>query len=529
MSSDSGVHLTYLPAALVAFVAARKLYVSVRGLLPKVPGPKGAHWLWGHEVMTFEKSYEDTYTSWVELFGTTYKIKGALFHPDILVTVDPGAITQILAQDTYSYVKSPVVRPLLARLVGKGVVWAEGEDHKRQRHQLAPFFTTQATHDMFEAIHACAHTGAERLASYINASADTTGGAKLDIMDWTWRVSLDIIGRVAFDHDFGCGESESARVIRQSWMDQINAGFHRMGVIGLFVLRAFPFIIRLPLKAIKAQEDVKRRIQGIARSMLEHDVQESKSNNLLSSLARLAATEDSGISNQELLDHMTTIIVAGNETLAGTLGFAFWEQARNPEVRARLREEIAQLGHEPRYEDYMDGMPWLDAVTKETFRLYPVGSQIERTALKDNILKLQNPLKTEKGKEITHLPIKAGQLIHIPVPSAGRIKSVWGEDSNEFKPQRWLDASRLRAPIDIPLGWNGLLAFSGGPRICLGYRLAVLEFKVILATYVRRFEFCEAGVTIRTKFVATLQPYVVGDEAKGQQLPLIVSLIDAEC
>ena len=62
---------------------------------------------------------------------------------------------------------------------------------------------------------------------------------------------------------------------------------------------------------------------------------------------------------------MTTIIVAGNETLAGSLGFAFWELARNPSICAQLREEIAQLGHEPRYEDYMDGMPWLDAVTKE--------------------------------------------------------------------------------------------------------------------------------------------------------------------
>ncbi|KAF8598684.1 cytochrome P450 [Ceratobasidium sp. AG-I] len=382
---------------------------------------------------------------------------------------------------------------------------------------------------MFDAIHACVHTGAESLAAYVATTPNTTRGIKLDIMDWTWRVALDIVGRVAFDHDFECGKSENARVIHQSWMDQVNAGFHRMGVIGLFVLRAFPFIIRLPLKAIKAQEDVKRRIQGIAQSMLEHDVQESKSNNLLSSLARLAATEDSGISKQELLDHMTTIIVAGNETLAGTLGFAFWELARNPDVCARLREEITQLGHEPKYEDYMDAMPWLDAVTKEVFRLHSAGSQIERTALKDDILQLQNPLKSEKGDEVTHLYIKAGQLIHIPVPSASRIKSVWGEDANEFRPQRWLDDKRPRVASDIPSGWSGLLAFSAGPRICLGYRLAVLEFKVALATYVRRFEFRETGVTIHSKFISTLQPYVAGEEAKGQQLPLMVSLLDTEC
>ena len=53
---------------------------------------------------------------------------------------------------------------------------------------------------------------------------------------------------------------------------------------GLFVLRAFPFIVRLPLKAIKAQEAVKQRIQAIGQSMLEHEVHESKNSTLLSSI-----------------------------------------------------------------------------------------------------------------------------------------------------------------------------------------------------------------------------------------------------
>lgn len=62
----------------------------------------------------------------------------------------------------------------------------------------------------------------------------------------------------------------------------------------------------------------------------------------------------------------------------------------------------------------------------------------------------------------------------------GRLKSVWGEDATEFRPERWLDASRLPSTEDTPPGWNGLMTFSAGPRICIGYRLAVLEFKVSL-------------------------------------------------
>ncbi|KAF8598679.1 cytochrome P450 [Ceratobasidium sp. AG-I] len=528
MSSSWDIPLAYFPVVLTAFILARKLYGYTSNPISKVPGPKAAHWLWGHEMMAFEKSYGETYTKWVESFGTTYKVKGALFHPDILVTADPGAISQIFGKETYSYVKSPIFRPLIKRLIGESVLWAEGATHKRQRHQLAPFFTTKETRNMFEVVNTCAHAVTESLATYVSANADTTRGVRLNIMDWTWRVSLDIIGRVAFDHDFGCGESEDAKSLHRTWMDQTNASMDKTGIIGLFVLRAFPFIVRLPSKAIKAQEDAKRMLQDIGQRMLEQDIHESKNNNLLSSIARLAATENSGISHQELLDHIATIIVAGNETLSGSLGFAFWELARNPDVCARLREEIAQLGHEPTYEDYTDGMPWLDAVTKELFRLHPVVPQLERVALKDDVMRLQNPLKTEKGDEITQLPIKAGQLIRILMYSIGNTESVWGEDAAEFKPERWLDASQLRSS-GIASSWNGLMTFSAGPRICIGYRLAVLEFKATIATCIRRFEFRETGATICSRYVGTLQPYVVGEEAKGQQLPLMVSLVDVEC
>lgn len=62
--------------------------------------------------------------------------------------------------------------------------------------------------------------------------------------------------------------------------------------------------------------------------------------------------------------------------------------------------------------------------------------------------------------------------------SLGYIKPVWGKDAAEFKPERWLDGSKIPRTSDTFQGWNGLMAFSAGPRMCIGYRLAVLEFKV---------------------------------------------------
>lgn len=158
---------------------------------------------------------------------------------------------------------------------------------------------------MFDVINASAHTGSDCLAAYVNTAGDDAHEVRLNIMDWTWRVALDIIGRVAFNHDFQCGESEDAKALHRSWVDQANAGLEKMGFIvslvglyehrgawtlisdygqGLLVLRAFPFIARLPLKAIAAQENVKRILQDIGQSMLETNLEETKNNNFLSSI-----------------------------------------------------------------------------------------------------------------------------------------------------------------------------------------------------------------------------------------------------
>lgn len=126
------------------------------------------------------------------------------------------------------------------------------------------------------------------------------------------------------------------------------------------------------------------------------------------------------------------------------------------------------------------------------------------------------------------------------------MKSVWGEDADEFKPERWLDPAKLPPASEAGSGWNGLFVFSEGPRQCIGLRLAVLSYKVrtcppaliishmlslshskvILASFIRNFEFHDTGAIIHARFSTTLQPYVVGEEDKGTQLPLRISHID---
>lgn len=84
---------------------------------------------------------------------------------------------------------------------------------------------------MFEVIQTCAQRGCERLAAHVKASANAEHEAKIDIMDWTWRVTLDIIGLVAFDHDYGSGESEDAKALQRTWQTCVDASLEKAAFI----------------------------------------------------------------------------------------------------------------------------------------------------------------------------------------------------------------------------------------------------------------------------------------------------------
>ncbi|KAG8747300.1 hypothetical protein FRC10_001479 [Ceratobasidium sp. 414] len=387
MSFIADYPLTSLSSALLAFFVARKIAQSLSSPLRRLAGPSGAHWFWGHELTAFERSSGDAYTEWIDAYGQTYKIKGAMFHPDIV----------------YSYEKSDVIRTMLDRVVGKSLPYVTGDAHKRQRYQLSPFFTTQATRDMFSVIEGCAQTVADRLAAEIS-----NGTTVVNAPEWTGRATLDVIGRFAFDYDFECGENDVAKTIQRSWKVQVDLAMQRAGFIGLLVLRACPWVVDLPIKAIQQEGAVKTAVRGLARKVIERGPSGAKQKNLLSTLVGLAAKGELDASSDELLDHISTLILVGHETTAGSLTWTLYELAKNPEYQTRLRQEIMALGREPTYDDLMSGMPFLDAVMKERHR--PGSSHTERVALKDDVLRLRNPVYNDRGHKVTEVPVKAGQV-----------------------------------------------------------------------------------------------------------------------
>ncbi|KAI0665798.1 cytochrome P450 [Trametes maxima] len=484
-----------------------------------------AHWLWGHEFLTFQGQATETYTKWAARCGPFFRVKGALFHPDIIVAADHAAVQHIF-QNADDYVKSPAFRPPVANVLGKGLVWAEGDDHKAQRRIIAPAFSSEAVKGMADDIFECSEKLESRLTNHVLSAG---GAATVNITEYASTCTLDIIGRVAFGHDFKAGQSAEAKEIHASWEGHVNAGLGFSGFVGMLAVRAVPLIMllltKLPVEAIRAGGRIRKITSKLSMRLLESGAVNEKGRDIMSILvkaerAREGTFKGTGLTPQQIVDNMSTFIMVGHETTAGSLSFTLLELARKPQVQQRLRDEIRRVGRDLSYDD-IQRLEYLDAVVKEGLRLHPASPQTERIALRDDVIPLSKPIVKASGEIISSVRVRAGQVFHIPFTTMHVNPTVWGPDAAEFRPARWLTPEGVPSPSELPHGWSGLVAFCDGPRNCIGYRLAIFEFKAILATLVRRLEFHETTAVVQRKISPTLQPVVDG---RGGLLPVHVTL-----
>ncbi|KAL5086822.1 cytochrome P450 [Trichoderma sp. SZMC 28011] len=186
----------------------------------------------------------------------------------------------------------------------------------------------------------------------------------------------------------------------------------------------------------------------------------------------------SGASHREVRDQLLSLILGGRDTSASTMSSLFWVLARRPDVLKKLREEIAELeGRKPTWEE-LKNLKYLNMVLKETLRLYAAVASNMRTAERDTILPKgggpdgQSPLFVPKGTDC-----------RFTTYSLHRRKDYWGDDADEFRPERW----ETHRP-----GWE-YIPFSGGPRICIGQQFALTQMLYLITRVLQTFGDVQPG------------------------------------
>lgn len=136
-------------------------------------------------------------------------------------------------------------------------------------------------------------------------STTSSGEATVDMLEWIGHATLDVIGLVAFGHDFQCGDSTEAQAISASLDRAGSTGMELSGFVGPLIIRIFPWLLSLPLEAIQAQGAIRRIIREIALRIVRNReaTQDTSGKDLLSVLLRMKS--NSGMDLDTLLDQVS--------------------------------------------------------------------------------------------------------------------------------------------------------------------------------------------------------------------------------
>ena len=161
----------------------------------------------------------------------------------------------------------------------------------------------------------------------------------------------------------------------------------------------------------------------------------------------------------KIRSELLNILLAGRETTAALLSNLWFELSKRPDIWTKLQQEVSTLNGEfPSFEQLKE-MKYLRGILNESLRLYPVVPENARFAQVDTVLPTGGG---EDGK--APIFVKKGQLAHWSVYAMHRRRDFYGEDAEEFKPERWIDNEERKG---LRVGWE-YLPFHGGPRICIG-------------------------------------------------------------
>ncbi len=365
-----------------------------------------------------------------------------------LLVNDPALIEQVLVTQRGSFVKSRSTR-VLWRLIGNGLLLNEGESWLQQRRLAQPAFHR-------DRLAAFAHVISSSTAEMADGWRD---GESRDVEAEVRRLTTDVTARLLFGADV---HVDTVGAIDRAVQTALTRYASRRGAMRLVPSWA-PIPAERRYRAAVAALDA--RMQEIVRARRAAPA----GTDLLGML--LAARDEHGaaMDDRQVRDEAVTLFVAGFDAPAVALGWAWHLLAEHPAAQARLSAEVdAALGGRLAGVADVPRLPFTEMVIKETLRLYPPAWLLGREARAD--------------VSLGGTSVRAGTAVLIAPWVLHREASRF-PDPTAFRPERWADGSTS------DVGRFGYFPFGGGPRICIGASLAMLECILALATLAQRVRF----------------------------------------
>lgn len=478
------------------------------------------------------------YERWAEKYGPAYVVPGG-FGSKRVVICDPRANAHFYARETFGYVQTKLSRVFIENLFGRGLLWAEGESHKRQRKALTPAFSNAAVRKLTSVFFDSAYKMKAIWDAKMDAS--TTDDIILDVQIWMNHISLDSIGIAGFSHNFGALDGNNTPVV-DVFDSFASSDTSFLSKLVFFLGPVFPMLQKLPTKQNRMFKRLRRTMGDIADELMSRDRsmrEEAEGGGTgarkeeKSIIGLLLKAEDKSSSlamtQEEILAQMNVLLLAGYETTSISLTWALIELCRRPDKQQRLRDELSQFSAstDPTWEQLSTGLPYLDAIVQEVLRLHPPVEETTRVAAQDDIIPFSTPFGTSNNN--TSLVIAKGTVITSPIRALNRSEALWGPNAKEFVPERWLNdmSGVVGSKAKEIVGHRHILTFSDGPRTCLGKGFALANFKATLSVLIRNYVFAfPDGVDTKIEKHPSIlpRPKVAGEV--GARVPLRVRRIE---
>ncbi|MGI8665199.1 MAG: cytochrome P450 [Jatrophihabitans sp.] len=378
----------------------------------------------------------------------------------------PDHAKHVLADNAENYTKG-LGMVHARRALGDGLLTSEGELWRSQRRTIQPVFQAKRIAGKLDAV----TDEAERLTDRLREHA---GKDPVDVRAEMTALALGVLGRTLIDADLGefdsLGESFEA-VQNQAMFDAITLG-------------KVPLWLPLPLQTRfrRARRDLQHIVDRLAAGSTA-----GAGDDVISRMIESMGNDtDQRAGRARMRDELVTLLLAGHETTASTLSWAFHLLDEHPQVWQQLHDEaVAVFGSGPLTIDSLHRLTYTAQVLNEVIRLYPPVWLLPRIARQDDVI---GGFAIPAGGDVLLSPY----LLH-------RHPDFWTAPAR-FDPERFTPAASARR------NRYSYIPFGAGPRFCVGNSLGMMEATVVLATVARDLRLTKVpGYKVTSEAMLTLR------------------------
>ncbi|KAI0760300.1 cytochrome P450 [Fomes fomentarius] len=537
--------LISLSVLCVSFILFKVFAGRLVSSLARIAGPKKEHWLTGNLHRLFKDGWDYNFKLFAK-YGGVIKVYGMLGSEQLLVS-DPRALHHIVVKEQNVYHETDMFVMTNRLIFGEGLISTLGEQHRKQRKMLNPNFSLANMRLLLPEVQPITDILLERLRSQVPED----GLREIDLLPWIAGGTLQYVSKavlgISLDTMGPRGTNEYADAIRDISPIALKVLFLRP-FVPMIVSNFSPYwrnklVDWLPFRGLKELRDISSILERSARNIIAEKqadlVREAGKptgklrRDLMTIMleANMSTLENDRLSEDEFIGQINTLLFGGQETTTSAVSRILHLLACMPNAQVKLRTEIraAKLEYAANHGvqdhdwqsvslpyDVLNSLPYLDAIVRETLRVYPPTSMLNRTCTQDAVLPLQFPVRSATGEELTAIHVPAGTNILVSILGSNHNKGVWGEDASVWRPERWLTASGERVglgkDIDLALGSenaenevegtpgnrNGvkypgvyatMMTFLGGGRACVAFKFAEMEIKQVVSTLVSVLHF----------------------------------------